>query len=72
MNVGNRISIIHMENDPSWGKTIKKGDKGTIISIDHIEIFNQTQVWVKFDNGSTLALLLGVDRFKIIGDEDDK
>ena len=58
-----------MRDDPTWNKTLKKGDLGTIESVSHVDAFNETQVWVKFDNGSYLALLVGVDEFEIVPKE---
>lgn len=66
VKVGNRIKVLHMVNDPSWEKTIHKGDLGTVTRISTIELLNQTQIWVQFDNGSHLALLDGVDQYEII------
>jgi hypothetical protein len=55
---GERIELIEMVDDPN---PIEPGTKGTISKIDSIG-----QIHVDWDNGRTLALLPGVDKYKII------
>ena len=57
-----------MKDDPSFGKTLHKGDRGIIESIDEVKMAPRpfTQVWVKFDNGSHIALILYVDKFEVV------
>ena len=57
--VGDRIELIDI-ND-TWTK-LEKGSKGTISRIDE----TQDLIWVDWDNGEKLALLDGVDTFKLI------
>ena len=59
IKVGDRVELIFI-ND-TW-TNLKPGDKGTIYKIDE----NQELVWVDWDNGEQLALLEGVDKFKIV------
>ncbi len=66
MKIRDRIEVLSMKDDPSWNKTIKCGDKGTITDINYVDLFKDTQIWVRFDNGSHLALLQKVDRFRVI------
>ena len=66
IEAGQRIRLVSMRNDPSWNKTLRKGDEGTVESVSCIDITGDTQVWVDFDNGTHIALLLGVDQFEII------
>jgi len=69
VKIGDRIKILHMKDDPSWNKSICLGDIGTVIDIDTIDLLEQTQIWVQFDNGSRLALLEGIDRYERILNE---
>lgn len=57
-----------MENDLSFGKTLNRGDLGTVDSINTVNLPSKpfTQVWVKFDNGSFIALLMGIDTFEVV------
>lgn len=55
---GMRVELIQME-DPHT--KLKKGDKGTVDFVDDIG-----QLHVKWDSGSTLALIPGVDIWKLI------
>ena len=66
--VGKRIKLLDMKDDPSFGKTLHKGDRGIIESIDEVKMAPRpfTQVWVKFDNGSHIALILYVDKFEVV------
>jgi hypothetical protein len=59
VKVGDRVQLIFM-ND-TWSN-LKPGDKGTVFKIDE----NQELVWINWDNGEQLALLIGIDKFKII------
>ena len=59
VKVGDRVQLAFM-ND-TW-TNLKPGDKGTVFKIDE----NQELVWVNWDNGEQLALLVGIDKFKII------
>jgi hypothetical protein len=59
VKVGDRVQLVFM-ND-TW-TNLKPGDKGTVFKIDE----NQELVWVNWDNGEQLALLVGIDKFKLI------
>lgn len=59
--IGNRVELIFI-ND-TWTKLVK-GDKGTIFKVD--ESPDETLVWVNWDNGEKLALLVGIDKYKVI------
>ncbi|MFE3845766.1 DUF4314 domain-containing protein [Thermoplasmatota archaeon] len=59
VNIGDRIELIEI-ND-TWTK-LDKGSKGTIAKIEE----KQDLIWVDWDNGEKLALLDGVDIYKII------
>ena len=62
VNIGDRIELIEI-ND-TWTKLIK-GSKGTISKIDE----TQELIWVEWDNGEKIALLDGVDIYKILKKE---
>jgi len=59
IDVGDRIELLGM-ND-TWTK-LKKGSQGTVFKIDQ----DQELIWVHWDNGETLALLQGIDKYKIL------
>ncbi len=59
---GTRIKLIKM-NDP---QAVPSGTLGTVDFID-----DDGQIHVKWDNGSSLALIYNVDSFSIIGDPDE-
>lgn len=56
---GDRIKIVDI-ND-SFSK-LEKGSEGTIFNIEK----DQDLIWVKWDNGEKLALIEGVDKYKLI------
>ena len=58
MKKGDRVELIFMD-DPYT--KLKSGDQGTVYHIDDIG-----QIHVKWDNGSGLALVPGVDKYKKI------
>ena len=55
---GTKIRLIQMENDP---QPIEVGTKGVIDNIDDGGIMH-----VKWDNGRSLGLVYGVDKFQVI------
>jgi len=59
---GDRIELITI-ND-TWTK-LEKGSKGIVTKIEN-EKDDEALIWVEWDNGEKLALLNGIDRFKII------
>lgn len=59
VKVGDRVELI--ETDDTFTK-LEKGSKGTIFKIEE----DQDLIWVDWDNGEKLALLMGIDKFKII------
>ena len=66
--IGKRIKLLDMKDDPAFGKTLNKGDLGTVEDVNTVHMAPRpfTQVWVKFDNGSHIALLMGVDSYEVI------
>ncbi len=59
VKVGDRIELI--KTDDTWTK-LEPGSKGTVTEIEE----EQDLIWVDWDNGEKLALLNGIDKFKII------
>jgi hypothetical protein len=59
IKVGCRIELVNMEDTLT---DLKQGDQGTIYKIDKTEEL----IWVNWDNGEQLALIIGVDKYKII------
>lgn len=56
-NIGTRIKLIKMYHI----EPLPKGSKGTIDFIDEVGT-----IYMKWDNGSSLKLIAGVDEFEII------
>ncbi|PNX45706.1 MAG: hypothetical protein BV457_09050 [Thermoplasmata archaeon M9B1D] len=59
VKIGNRVQLI--ETDDTWSN-LKNGSKGTVIEIEE----DQDLIWVQWDNGEKLALIMGIDKFKLI------
>ena len=59
VKVGDRVELV--KTDDTWTK-LEPGSKGTVTKIEE----DQDLIWVKWDNGEKLALLVGIDKFKII------
>ena len=59
VKVGDRVQLV--ETDDSW-TSLQSGAKGTVYKIDD----EQDLIWVEWDNGEDLALINGVDKFKVI------
>ena len=59
VKVGDKVELI--ETDDTWSKLVK-GSRGTVFKIEK----DQDLIWVEWDNGERLALLEGIDKFKII------
>jgi hypothetical protein len=62
VKVGDRVELISM-ND-TWTK-LEKESKGIVFKIEKEED-DEALIWVEWDNGEKLALLNGIDKFKII------
>jgi len=60
VKVGDRVELLFI-ND-TWTK-LQKGDKGTICKIDND---GDSLIWIDWDNGEYLALLEGIDKFKVV------
>ena len=58
---GSRIELVFI-ND-TWTK-LKPGDKGTVKKVD--DSSDDALIWVDWDNGEQLALLVGIDKYKVV------
>jgi len=59
VKVGDKVELIHIDD----GMTkLEEGSKGIVEKIEE----DQDLIWVKWDNGEKLALLQGVDKFKVV------
>jgi hypothetical protein len=59
VKVGDRIKIIEMDDGLT---SLEKGSKGTVKNIDT----DQDLIWVDWDNGEKIALIKGIDKYKVI------
>ena len=59
IKVGDRIELLEITDTMT---KLEKGSKGKVKKIEE----NQELIWVDWDNGEQLALLIGIDKFKII------
>jgi hypothetical protein len=67
--IGKRIELIYTDNPYT---KLKPGDRGTVTDVTEIP-FKDTplQIWINWDSGSKLALLSGMDKFKILESENE-
>jgi len=63
--IGKRIRL-KFTDDPYT--KLKPGDIGTVMDVDTVNLSSRsfTQIWVKWDNGSNLALITGKDSFEVV------
>ena len=63
--IGKRIKLV--STGDSYTK-LKPGDLGTVVDVDTVNLPPRpsTHIWVKWDNGSRLALIQGEDSYEII------
>jgi len=59
VKVGDRVELLDMMDTMT---KLEKGSKGTVSKIEE----EQDLIWVKWDNGEKLALLEGIDKFKVV------
>jgi hypothetical protein len=59
VKIGDRIELLEMMDTMT---RLVKGSKGTITKIEE----DQELIWVDWDNGEKLALLQGIDKFKVL------
>ena len=59
VKVGDRIELLEMEDSMTG---LQKGNRGTVTKIED----DQDLIWVDWDNGEKLALLIGIDKFRVV------
>ena len=59
VKVGDRIELIEINDTMT---KLEKGSKGTVSKIEK----EQELIWIDWDNGEKLALLEGIDKFKMV------
>jgi len=59
VKVGDRVELLEMIDTMT---KLEKGSKGIVKKIEE----DQELIWVDWDNGEKLALLIGIDKFKIV------
>lgn len=57
LEVGTRVRLVAMPDDPN---PVPFGTHGTVVG------GNGGQIWMRWDNGSTLALAVGHDRWEVL------
>ncbi len=60
---GDRVELLFI-ND-TWTH-LKKGDQGIVTGVE--DDAGDTLLWVNWDNGEKLALIVGIDKYKVIRD----
>jgi len=65
VKIGDRVRLIHMPNYPC---PIEPGAVGTVDYVDkgYGDIHFPPQIGVKWDNGRSLSLIVGVDHFEVV------
>lgn len=60
---GDRVELVYTSDEYT---KLEPGEKGTVTGTDFIEppIGPETQVWIEWDNGSMIAMILGEDKIK--------
>jgi len=59
VRVGDRIELLEITDTMT---KLEKGSKGTVSKIEK----DQELIWIKWDSGEKLALLEGIDKFKVV------
>jgi hypothetical protein len=59
IKVGDMVEILEITD--TWSN-LKKGSKGVVTKVEE----DQELFWVNWDNGEKLALLIGIDKYRII------
>lgn len=63
--IGKRIKLLHTTDHYT---DLKPGDEGLVVDVSTVKMAPRpfTQIWVKWDQGSNLALVVGEDNFEIL------
>ena len=59
IKIGDRVELLFVNDTMTL---LQEGSKGTVFKIED----DQDLVWVNWDNGEKLALIQGIDKFKVI------
>ncbi len=59
VKIGDRIELLEMKDTMT---SLRKGDRGTVFKIEE----DQELIWIDWDNREKLALLDGIDKFKVV------
>jgi hypothetical protein len=59
VKIGDRVKIVEMDDGLT---SLETGSKGTVKNID----VDQDLIWVDWDNGEKIALIKGIDKYKVI------
>jgi len=59
VKVGDRVELVFINDTMT---KLEKGSKGTVSKIEK----EQELIWIDWDNGEKLALLEGIDKFKVV------
>lgn len=59
VKVGDRVELLEITDTMT---KLEKGSKGTVTKIEE----DQDLIWIDWDNGEKLALLDGIDKFKVV------
>jgi len=59
IRVGDRIELVFTTDTMT---RLRRGDMGTVVKIEE----DQDLIWVAWDNGEKLALLKGIDKYKVV------
>lgn len=60
---GTRVEVVSLCNEEEH---LKPGTKGTVVGVD-----DQPALFVHWDNGSSLSLLIGQDQFRVIPEQEE-
>ena len=68
IKIGDRIKLISTDNPYT---RLKPGDSGVVWDITTFEFSNEEtkQIWIRWDDGGSLALIEGKDEWEVIVDE---
>lgn len=57
--MGDRVELLFINDTMTQ---LEEGAKGTVFKLEE----DQELVWINWDNGEKLALIVGIDKFKIV------
>lgn len=59
---GARVRLVEMPKDPC---PVEVGVEGTVEKV--VDVFGSTQIWMMWDDGRQLAMIVPPDRYEVIG-----